>query len=78
MVEIFPFCGITYNQEKINDLSLVVTQPYDKIDKSMQLTYYQRSDHNIVRIILGQEEAGRLQECGIRPNVEGIRCKRCL
>jgi len=57
-VEIVPFRGITYNQEKINDLSLVVTQPYDKIDKSRQVTYYQRSDHNVVRIILGQEEAG--------------------
>jgi uncharacterized protein (DUF1015 family) len=62
MVEIFPFRGITYNQEKIKDLSLVVTQPYDKIDKSMQFTYYQNSDYNIVRIILGQEEVGDNEE----------------
>jgi len=58
MVEIFPFRGVTFNQEKVDDLSQVVTQPYDKIDESMQETYYRRSDYNIVRIIRGREEAG--------------------
>ncbi|MFC1903550.1 DUF1015 domain-containing protein [Chloroflexota bacterium] len=61
-MEIFPFRGVTYNQEKIGDLNQVVTQPYDKIDKSMQQAYHGRSDYNIVRIILGQEETGDTEQ----------------
>ena len=56
-MEIFPFRGITYNHKTIDDMNQVVTQPYDKIDKSMQQNYYHRGDYNIVRIILGLEEA---------------------
>ena len=58
MAEIFPFRGVAFNQEKIGDLSLVVTQPYDKINEALQETYYRRSDYNFVRIILNREEPG--------------------
>ena len=61
-MEVFPFRGVTYNQVKVSDLNQVVTQPYDKIDKSMQQSYYDRNDYNIVRIILGLEEAGDTEQ----------------
>jgi len=61
-VEIFSFRGVTYNQEKVSDLNQVVTQPYDKIDKSMQQSYYDRNDYNIVRVILGREETGDTEQ----------------
>jgi uncharacterized protein (DUF1015 family) len=61
-VDIFPFRGIAYNQQKAGDLSQLVTQPYDKIDESMQEAYYRRNEYNIVRIIKGREEAGDTAE----------------
>lgn len=61
-MEIFPFRGITYHHKTIADMNQVVTQPYDKIDESMQQNYYQRGDYNIVRIILGQDEAGDTEQ----------------
>ena len=51
MVEVFPFRAFHFDSRKVGDLSAVVTQPYDKIDASLQETYYQRHDRNIVRVI---------------------------
>jgi len=56
MAEVFPFHGYRYNQQKIDDLNKLVTQPYDKIDAVMQADYYEKSPYNIVRLILGREE----------------------
>jgi uncharacterized protein (DUF1015 family) len=56
MADVFPFRGYRYNEEKITDLNNVVTQPYDKIDQDMQLSYYDKSPYNIVRLILGRED----------------------
>ena len=56
MAKIRPFRGIRYNPEKIRDLSRVVTQPYDKITPEKQEEYYQRDEHNVVRVTLGKEE----------------------
>lgn len=56
MAKVFPFQGYRYNPEKVGDLNKVVTQPYDKIDCSMQQRYYEASPYNIVRVILGREE----------------------
>jgi uncharacterized protein (DUF1015 family) len=53
MAEISAFNGIRYGN-RIKDLSQVVTQPYDKITKEMQENYYNKSEYNIVRIILGK------------------------
>jgi uncharacterized protein (DUF1015 family) len=55
--KIHPYRGVHYNKEKIRDLSLVVTQPYDKITPEMQEEYYRKSPYNIVRLILGKKEA---------------------
>jgi len=53
MAEIIPFKALRYDpdQVKVED---VLTQPYDKITPEMQSKYYERSTHNLVRIILGK------------------------
>ncbi len=58
MAEIFPFRGLRYNKEIVNNYSKVVTQPYDKISPANQERYYQKHDYNMVRIIKGKEKAG--------------------
>lgn len=54
MPEIKPFRAVRFNQSKIEDLSKIVTQPYDKIYPQLQDEYYKRSPHNFVRLILGK------------------------
>jgi uncharacterized protein (DUF1015 family) len=58
MAQIRPFRALHYNQEKIADLSSVITQPYDKISPEMQAAYYARSAYNLARIIRGKENPG--------------------
>ncbi|MEW6621407.1 MAG: DUF1015 domain-containing protein [bacterium] len=55
MAQISPFKGILYNQEKIQDLSLVVTPPYDVISEIQQERYYQKHPYNCIRLILGKD-----------------------
>lgn len=55
MIEILPFKGILYNEEKVGDLGRVVTPPYDVIDERWQREFYQMSEYNSIRLILGQE-----------------------
>jgi len=52
MAEISPFRALHY--DRVPDLASVVTQPYDKISAEMQARYYDRSPHNLVRIIRGR------------------------
>ena len=54
MATIRPFRGIRYNTAKIDDLSQVITQPYDRINKAHQAAYYAQSPYNFVRIDYGQ------------------------
>ena len=54
MVEIKPFKAIRYT-EKAGDLKNLITQPYDKIDPSLQKEYYQASPYNFCRLILPTE-----------------------
>src|SRR5947209_1334614 len=53
MAEIAPFKALRYDPHQV-PLEDVVTQPYDKITPEMQDRYYQLSQHNLVRIILGR------------------------
>ena len=53
MAEIIPFKALRYDPQQVK-LEDVLTQPYDKITPEMQTTYYERSPHNLVRIILGK------------------------
>lgn len=55
MANIKPFRGIRYNPDLIQNLSQVISQPYDRINKSLQERYYNLSDYNIARIIKGKE-----------------------
>jgi len=55
MARIAPFRGIRFNRHKVQDLSLVVTQPYDRIRTDLQDRYYDLHPYNIVRIIKGRE-----------------------
>jgi len=56
MATIRPFNGLRFNPGKVDDLSKVITQPYDKIDAQMQSKYYERHPYNYVRLILGRAE----------------------
>src|SRR5260370_40132788 len=53
MAEIVPFRALRYDTHQVK-LEDVLTQPYDKITPEMQTQYYERSSHNLVRIILGK------------------------
>ena len=55
MATIKPFRGTRYNPEKIDDLSSVISQPYDRVRHGLQDKYYDQSPYNVVRIIKGKE-----------------------
>ncbi|MBN1318834.1 MAG: DUF1015 domain-containing protein [Anaerolineales bacterium] len=54
MATIKPFRGTRYNSKVIDDLSKVVSQPYDRVRYGLQEQYYALSDYNIARIIKGK------------------------
>lgn len=54
MPSIIPFKGLLYNKEKIKDLRLVVTPPYDVITMEAQEGFYKRHEKNIIRVELGK------------------------
>jgi len=58
MAEIAPFRGIRYNACKVDDLSKVVSQPYDRVRYGLQDEYYDLHPYNIVRVIKGRELEG--------------------
>ncbi len=55
MAIVVPFKGVLYNQEKIEDFSKVMAPPYDVISPAQQDEYYQKSPHNVIRLILGTQ-----------------------
>jgi len=65
MATIRPFKGIRYNPEKIDDLSTVISQPYDRVRHGLQDKYYDLSPYNVVRIIKGKEQAGDGEESNV-------------
>lgn len=54
MANIIPFKGILYNPETVGDLGAVTAPPYDVISPALQEELYNKSDYNIVRLILGK------------------------
>ena len=54
LVDIRPFRAIRYSK-KAGSIVDLVTQPYDKIDPSLQHTYYEKSFYNYCRLILPLE-----------------------
>ena len=55
MVDIRPFKSIMYSK-KAGPIANLVSQPYDKIDSSMQRSYYEKSVYNFCRLVLPSEE----------------------
>ncbi len=59
MVQIAPFKGVLYNQEKVGGLESVTAPPYDTISPEQQDALYRKSPYNIVRLILTKDEDGK-------------------
>jgi len=57
LAEIRAFKGILYNEEKVN-LERAVAPPYDVISPREQGKYYNLSEYNVIRLILGKEYPG--------------------
>ena len=55
MVDIVPFSGYLYNQEKTGPIPKVIAPPYDVIQPDDQEKLYANSPYNVVRLILGRQ-----------------------
>jgi len=55
MTKIKPFRAVSYNQEKIKDLSSVVCPPYDIISPTRQEYYHRLHPYNFIHILLGKD-----------------------
>jgi uncharacterized protein (DUF1015 family) len=55
MVDIVPFSGYLYNQEKTGPIDRVIAPPYDVISPEGQEKLYANSPFNVVRLILGKQ-----------------------
>jgi uncharacterized protein (DUF1015 family) len=58
MAEVVPFRGLRYNLEKIPDLNLLVTPPYDVISPSEQKAFHQLNPYNMIHLELGLRDPG--------------------
>ena len=58
MATVRAFRGVRYNRNKIQDLSQVVCQPYDRVRYGLQEKYYDLHPYNMVRITKGKEQEG--------------------
>lgn len=58
MAEVQPLRGLRYSRAFIDDLSQVITPPYDVIDEKAQERYYERHPYNIIRLELGKTLPG--------------------
>ncbi len=56
--DVRPFRALHYHPEKVDDIGLCLSQPYDVISPEQQEGYYRRHPHNVVRLILNREEPG--------------------
>lgn len=55
MADIQAFRGFRYDLGRVGALSDVIAPPYDVIDPGLQQALYDRSPHNVVRLILNKE-----------------------
>lgn len=55
MATIKPFRAIRYDQDKIDSIDHVISQPYDRVRYGLQDQYYALSPYNVTRIIKGKE-----------------------
>lgn len=54
MAKVRAFNGIRYNPAKVKDLAVVISPPYDIISPGEQEEYYERDEHNIIRLEFGK------------------------
>ena len=59
MLKIAPARGLYYNPQKVPDLSLVATPPYDVISPEQERRYREKHPYNIIQLILPQGKKGR-------------------
>jgi uncharacterized protein (DUF1015 family) len=62
MAEIIPFRALRYNPRLVPDLERVVAPPYDVISPEAQERYHARHPYNVVRLILGKDEASGTED----------------
>ena len=55
MAEVQAFRGYRYDLGRVGALSDVIAPPYDVIDAELQNQLYERSPHNVIRLILTKE-----------------------
>ncbi len=55
MAKIAPFKGVLYNKERIKNVGLVATPPYDVITPEDQNRFYKKHKNNIIRLELGKQ-----------------------
>jgi uncharacterized protein (DUF1015 family) len=58
MAIIAPFKGLTYNLERLDDISNLTAPPYDVVSDEEQEGYYQADPYNVIRLILGKKKTG--------------------
>jgi uncharacterized protein (DUF1015 family) len=68
MAHIEPFRAVRYNS-RLGDLSLMVSQPYDRVLYGLQEQYYAASPYNVVRIIRGKDLSTDVPDRLAGPNV---------
>ena len=55
MAIIIPFRGILYDRVKAGEFSTITAPPYDIISPEQQEKYYEQSEYNVIRLILGRQ-----------------------
>ncbi len=55
MVDVVPFQGFLYDENKAGPLAQLIAPPYDVIKPPAQDALYEKNPHNIVRLILGKQ-----------------------
>ena len=58
MAVIGPFKGLTYNLERLDDISKLIAPPYDVISEEEQEGFYETDPYNVIRLILGKKKIG--------------------
>jgi len=56
VVDIRPFRGLRYSPGRISSMSNVIAPPYDQIDSNLRRELLTRDPHNVIHLVLGQDE----------------------
>lgn len=57
-MKIFPFCGTIYNPRKFENLTEIISPPYDVINPAERRFFINRSPYNVAQLILGETKQG--------------------